>query len=606
MHHDDRMGTRSGLGWLGGLGALFVVAACASPRPASQVRVDIDAQPRVRGLTTELVIRVSGGHDGEAFTEVAEATTVRAPITWPYDVTVAPAGADATRLFELEATAYDSGHRLVSQARLRGGYVRGEARHVTLTLEDACVGVSCAAGLACRAGRCVPIETPETDGGVPDGGDGGVTPPCQRAADCNDGNNCNGIEACRDGTCIAGAPLDCDDHVGCTTDTCDGQQCVHTPDATLCPGAGATCDPVNDCQLPTCSATNCASDGCRTASCSGTTCVRTFACAAGQTCCGTSCVPAGCADALPCTTDFCGTSGTCEHVPHGGACDDGDVCTGDGVCNARDGTCGAGAALPCTDGNPCTTDTCDPATGCRSTANTDPCDDDNPCTDGDVCAGGACQPGTRNPCDDGVACTSDQCSRVTGACTNAPNDSLCTSPATCDAHAGCQVSGACSAATCQPTPGSCETATCVGTTCMRANRCSTGQMCCGGACVPDGCDDGNVCTDDVCNAGMARCDHTGTTDPARACNDGSNCTVNDRCVGATCSGVLDCNDGNECTDDSCGGTECLHDPSLFDTACGASFGCVRQHCDGAGSCVGYDCAGFEVCCNERCVPRGDC
>ncbi len=606
MHHDARMGTRAGL--VGLVGVLAAVATgCASPRPASQVTVFVDAEPRVRGLTTQLVVRVSGGHDGETFTEADEPVVREVPLAWPFDVTVTPAGADATRLFVVEATAYDSGHRLVSQARLLGGYVRGEARHVTLTLEDACVGVSCADGLACRAGHCVPIDTPDTDGGVADAGDGGISPPCVRASECDDGNACNGQESCHNGACVAGVRLDCDDHVACTVDTCDGQRCVSTPDATLCPGAGATCDPVNDCQLPSCTTTSCASDGCRSARCDGNTCVRSFMCAGGQTCCGTTCVAAGCADDLPCTTDFCSPSGSCEHVPHAGPCDDRNVCTGEGACNASDGTCGAGAVLPCTDGNPCTTDACDPSTGCRSTANTDACNDDNPCTVGDVCAGGVCQPGLGSLCDDHVSCTLDSCTRTTGACTNVPTDSLCTGAgAHCDPQAGCQVTGGCDATSCMPTPGTCEMAVCSGTTCTRPSRCTASQTCCGGACVPIGCDDGNPCTDDVCNAAQARCDHNPTTDSARLCNDASECTVGDRCIGSSCVGVVDCSDGNECTDDSCGGTSCLHTPSVYDTGCGSQIGCIREHCDGAGSCVGYSCMGIEVCCGEICVPRGEC
>jgi hypothetical protein len=47
---------------------------------------------------------------------------------------------------------------------------------------------------------------------------------------CDDHNPCNGIETCGQNVCIAGAPLDCDDHDGCTDDSCDpASGCVHTP-----------------------------------------------------------------------------------------------------------------------------------------------------------------------------------------------------------------------------------------------------------------------------------------------------------------------------------------------------------------------------------------
>jgi len=48
---------------------------------------------------------------------------------------------------------------------------------------------------------------------------------------CDDGNPCNGLETCG-GTagCQQGTPMDCDDHNGCTADTCDASiGCVHTP-----------------------------------------------------------------------------------------------------------------------------------------------------------------------------------------------------------------------------------------------------------------------------------------------------------------------------------------------------------------------------------------
>jgi hypothetical protein len=46
--------------------------------------------------------------------------------------------------------------------------------------------------------------------------------------------------------------------------------------------------------------------------------------------------------------------------------------------------------IVCNDNNPCTVDSCDPASGCVFNNNTAACDDGNPCTAGDVCASGAC------------------------------------------------------------------------------------------------------------------------------------------------------------------------------------------------------------------------
>src|SRR5262249_32058776 len=73
-----------------------------------------------------------------------------------------------------------------------------------------------------------------------------------------------------------------------------------------------------------------------------------------------------------------------------------------------------GPAPNCDDGNGCTDDSCNPATGCVHTNNTAPCNDGNACTTNDHCAGGACMGGAALNCDDGVACTVDSCNPLTG------------------------------------------------------------------------------------------------------------------------------------------------------------------------------------------------
>jgi hypothetical protein len=46
--------------------------------------------------------------------------------------------------------------------------------------------------------------------------------------------------------------------------------------------------------------------------------------------------------------------------------------------------------IVCNDNNPCTNDSCDPASGCVFTNNTATCNDNNPCTVNDTCGGGTC------------------------------------------------------------------------------------------------------------------------------------------------------------------------------------------------------------------------
>lgn len=70
-----------------------------------------------------------------------------------------------------------------------------------------------------------------------------------------------------------------------------------------------------------------------------------------------------CTDGNPCTLDFC-VEGACayEPAPDASSCDDGDACNGVSVCDGA-GQCVAGTAVAVDDGDACTLDACDPATG---------------------------------------------------------------------------------------------------------------------------------------------------------------------------------------------------------------------------------------------------
>jgi glucose/arabinose dehydrogenase len=89
------------------------------------------------------------------------------------------------------------------------------------------------------------------------------------------------------------------------------------------------------------------------------------------------------------------------------------------------------------DGNACTVDACNPATG--AVTHTPVAVDD-----GNACTVDACNPATgaitHTPVavDDGVACTADACNPATGAVTHLPQDAACPSGQTCSATLGCQ------------------------------------------------------------------------------------------------------------------------------------------------------------------------
>lgn len=80
---------------------------------------------------------------------------------------------------------------------------------------------------------------------------------CQSHAECDDGLACNGSETCNfeTGTCQSGTPVNCNDGVACTSDTCNEPSgtCSHTPnngacdDGQFCNGA-ETCNATLGCQ----------------------------------------------------------------------------------------------------------------------------------------------------------------------------------------------------------------------------------------------------------------------------------------------------------------------------------------------------------------------
>jgi len=97
---------------------------------------------------------------------------------------------------------------------------------------------------------------------------------------------------------------------------------------------------------------------------------------------------ADCNDGNPCTVDACdAATGVCSYtnVPDATSCADGTVCNGNEVCTV--GVCQIGTPLICVDGNECTTDSCDSALGCQFS----PVADGTPCNSGmGTCTLGVC------------------------------------------------------------------------------------------------------------------------------------------------------------------------------------------------------------------------
>ncbi len=351
---------------------------------------------------------------------------------------------------------------------------------------------------------------------------------------------------------------------------------------------------------------------------------------------------------------------SCEQVDcDGGAfcCDDGQFCNGLETC--LDGVCQPGTTACTETGFTFCDEFGDECVACLVDAD---CLDGLFCTINEECIAGSCQ-SEENTCDDGIACTADSCDEGGDACVNTPDDGICddSNPCTddaCVAGVGCENTpndlNAC-------TDGDpCTNDACVAGACESAAvECpDDGDPCTALACDPVGtegncslvlpdneggpCDDGNQCTDDVCNAGVCTSINIDCSALANQCNqgvcnavtgacesipvneggfcsDGLLCTFNDRCNGGLCVGTqilgcqkcsvsADCDDGNPCTTGTCIGGGCAFftnsDPCDDGRPC-----TINDTCSG-GTCAGTlkDCSSVSNFCNlGQCnVVTGSC
>ena len=526
-------------------------------------------------------------------------------------------------------------------------------------------GDACELGAACASGSCVTTDLLVCE----------PTNPCVEAACdaasagcveqpipgfCDDGDACTDQDVCVDGACV-GATVACDDGNPCTSGTCEGDgECFYTnADGVLCDdGNGCTGGDMCDqgvCITPVNLGCGCA----EAADCAGfedgNPCTGTLICSGGQcaidpatvvTCDGdgdSACLHNACqAD-----TGECAMTARADGAP----CDDGDLCTTGGACVA--GSC-AGIAKECDDGNPCTDDFCDAATGSCSgnqTADDAPCDDGNPCTDGTACANGGCAGGA-NSCD---ACTvDDDCaaSEDGDACNGTlvcVDEACVVDPDTVVLCAG--TTDPCVVVACDSATGTCETSQPEGAACEDGDPCSLGDSCSGGVCQAGAaldCGEDTTCGTAACDPAAGGCVHS---NKFGSCNDDNPCTIPDLCLGGEClfnQNTCPCSADGDCDAqivDKCLGTpECglagcqilpdtnvvcdtAGDTACVFTACQAESGAcevivlaaddpcddgdactVDTVCDAGGACAGSptDCDDGNACTVDSCDPVLGC
>jgi hypothetical protein len=255
--------------------------------------------------------------------------------------------------------------------------------------------------------------------------DGGCPPPPRDAYNPCARGVCSVLPGSASGTCLPGQAStrpgcclsdgDCDDGDPCTANGCDLGTLTCAAPAPRCPADGDPCT-ADSCNATTGECLNDRIGGCCTsddqcatdAPCQRGTCVlegagSTGTCRLGPIagCCRAD---SECDDSNPCTADTCDASSrTCSHRPIDRCCrSDEDCLLGEPTCSRsvcllsddpkRGGFCGI--SPKCYDGDPCTDDECDGATGACSFVPTEGCcrTYEEGCDDGDPCTADACVP----------------------------------------------------------------------------------------------------------------------------------------------------------------------------------------------------------------------
>jgi outer membrane protein assembly factor BamB len=119
--------------------------------------------------------------------------------------------------------------------------------------------------------------------------------------------------------------------------------------------------------------------------------------------------------------------------------------------------------------------------------------------------------------------------------------------------------------------------------------------------IPD-CEDGNICTADRFDFELGRCISEASVED---CDDFDACTLQDQCAGGVCLGQgRSCDDGNVCTDDFCDARSgCVN---VLAEACDDGNPCTEDLCDPQSGCTHRDLPDFTACGTCRACRNGRC
>lgn len=426
---------------------------------------------------------------------------------------------------------------------------------------------------------------------------------------CDDGDSCTLSSGCKSGQCLA-EPTS----YGCSC--AQDVDCAPKEDNNLCNGtlycnkSSGKCE-VNPITVVTCSSVN--DTTCAAATCDKATgkCALTpligdkLWCDDGNPCTLEQCLAGKCVATQ--STCGCLVDGDCA------AQEDSDACNGTLFCNPFSKKCEVNPATVVTcsavGNTSCVLNLCDQATGkCAKTPLNDQtaCDDGNPCTYQDVCNAGECVSGANNLCD----CLAD------ADCAAKEDKDLCNGTLYCDkskAPFQCKLNPAtvvscpggqdsqCLRNQCDIQSGKCKMGPPPGlaVACTDGNPCTSGDLCFEGECVSGltqcACGSDKDCLgfddDNLCNGTLSCVVQNSTkvcaVNPGTIvkCQPGSECKPN-VCEPAsgTCKSVenpLLCNDNNPCTNDSCSGGVCQFKPVSGEIPCGSGKVCKAGFCSGS-------------------------